>query len=61
MNIKHPCNPKPVCRCIAIALMLQDGSHDFNLAGINLVYSRFRPGVDSQSIFLVYPGYIPFS
>jgi hypothetical protein len=64
INIKHPCNPKPVCRCIPIAQKLQAGLHDFNISGIYLEYSRYIPGLeiaDSERIYLVYPKYIPFS
>ncbi len=64
MNIKHPCNPKPVCSCIPIALKLQAGLHDFNISGIYLEYSKCIPGLeiaDSERIYLVYPKYIPFS
>ena len=31
MNIKHPCNPKPVSRGMPIAILLQYGSQDSNV------------------------------
>ena len=58
-----PCNPKPLCRCISIAIVMQDGSQDFKCAGIKLVYTRFRPGLESkdlESILQVYTRYISF-
>ncbi len=66
MNIKHPCNPKPVCSGIPIAILLQDGLQDFKCAGITLVYTRYIPGLgsadsDSEKISLVYPSHIPFT
>ncbi len=39
MNIKHPCKPKPVCCCIPITILLQDGLQDLKCAVITLVYT----------------------
>ena len=64
MNIKHPCKPKPVCRGIPTAILLQDGWQDFKCAGITLVYTRYIPGLeiaDSEKISLVYPSHILFT
>ncbi len=44
MIIKHPDNPKSVCRCIPTVILLQDESQDFKCAGINQVKFRFMPG-----------------
>ena len=64
MNIKHPCNLKPVCRGIPIAILLQDGLQDLKCAVITLVYTRYIPGLesaDSEKISLVYPRHMTFT
>ena len=64
MNIKHPCKPKPVCCCIPIAILLQDGLQDLKCAVITLVYTRYIPGLesaDSEKISLVYPRHMTFT
>ena len=64
MNIKHPCKPKPVCRGIPTAILLQAGWQDFKCAGITLVYTSYIPGLeiaDSEKISLVYPSHILFT
>jgi hypothetical protein len=64
MDIKHPGNPKSVCRCIPIAILRQRGSLGFKFAGINQVYTRCIPGIcfeDSEKLYLVYTRYILFT
>ena len=46
LNIKHPCNPKPVCCCIAIQILQPGGAHNF----MGKVYTRYIPGLEWRFI-----------
>ena len=38
LNIKHPHNPKYVCHCIPITILLHPGAQDFKFECINQIY-----------------------
>ena len=46
LNIKHPCNPIPVCCCIAIRILQPGGAHNF----MGKVYTRYIPGIEWRFI-----------
>ena len=46
LNIKRPCNPKPVCCCIAIQILQPGGAHNF----MEKVYTRYIPGIERRFI-----------
>ena len=46
LNIKHPCNPKPVCCCIAIQILQPGRAHNF----MGKVYTRYIPGIECRFI-----------
>ena len=46
LNIKHPCNPKPVCCCLAIQILQPGGAHNF----MGKVYTRYIPGIEWRFI-----------
>ncbi len=66
LSIKPPCNPKSVCRCISIAILLRTGSPNFKLHGIYIpgiyqVYTWYRPYIYDdipQKIQMSYDRYI---
>ena len=42
LNIKHPCNPIPVCCCVSIENLQPGGTHNF----MGKVYTRYIPGIE---------------
>jgi len=46
LNIKRPCNPKPVCCCIAIQILQPGGAHYF----MGKVSPRYIPGIERRFI-----------
>jgi hypothetical protein len=51
LNIKHPCNPKPVCRCISSAILLWAGAPNFK-EHFNIAYKIYS--YHMSSIYMVY-------
>jgi hypothetical protein len=57
LNIKHPCNPIPVCCCNSISILLPGGAHNFVLkVYTRSQYTRYNPSENGK----VYTRYIPY-
>ena len=57
-NIKHSCNPIPVCCCISIAILQPGGTHNFIGKGIYQVYTRYRMAFHMTGIYQINDRYM---